>query len=76
MMSENEINKELLLILFGHRHSNTVSQKVLNRCEVCERALEDERFFDTELERLIEEQEPILTAIKSLFDQPKDGGTK
>lgn len=66
-MGIDETDKELMLILFGYRYSNTVSQKVLNRCEVCERPLDDERLFDTELERLIEEQRPVLDAIKALI---------
>ena len=66
-MSEEELNKELLLILFAHRRSQTVMQRVLTRCEVCERPLEEERFLDTEFEQLVVENEPILNAIKAVF---------
>ena len=66
-MSDEEINRELLLVLFGYRHSNTVSQKVLTNCEVCERKLDDEIFFDTQFDQLVREQEPIINAIKEVF---------
>ncbi len=66
-MSEEELNKELLLILFAHRRSYYGMQRVLTRCEVCERPLEEERFLDTEFEQLVVENEPILNAIKAVF---------
>lgn len=62
-----EIDKDLINILFSYRNSRTVLQKVYNGCEVCERPLDEEYFEEHDLERLIDEQEPILTAIKELF---------
>lgn len=64
-----ELREELTKLLFKTRRSNTVMQDVLIACEVCERPLEDERFWGTEKQQVVEEQSPIVDEIISIFKQ-------
>jgi len=68
----DDLREELTKLLFSSRRSSVTYQDILVGCEVCERPLEDERFWDTEREAIIAEQSPITDAILDIIATQKE----